>query len=446
MGIRCRRPARLRAARLLCPRPSGATLALAGRRRRARARVGDDARALRGGGGAPAHTLRSSGLARADAALHVEKRARRAMGGGRPGDRGDRRRIRLRGRIPCRGRRLAARRRMVRGRARAGGGRPRPERPRGPLGRGSLRRRPRRGGGARGDRRRGAFRRRPSAREGDRRGGARAGGRARPACRRLDANRRAARARGRPVRDRPRRPDCRRGLPVVRRVVARPDDVVRGPVPLHRTRRRGARGAPARRRDAVGGDAREHRRHRRAGVQHLGRDALVRPRARTPSRGHRRRRPRRGARAGARRDRDPPPGGHAVRDRRRRGRSPAAGSRGLGADVDGRAHRRRARHASHRQAGRGERPLDPGARDRRPGMPHGSMGHGARDGACVVRPALRPRRRRRAARRRRRPRGRRRRGASEPAARGVAPGRPAVRVRSGRLGCRGRGTRRRRRM
>ena len=34
--------------------------------------------------------------------------------------------------------------------------------------------------------------------------------------------RRAARARGRPVRDRSRRPDCRRGLSVVRRVVARP--------------------------------------------------------------------------------------------------------------------------------------------------------------------------------------------------------------------------------
>ena len=50
------------------------------------------------------------------------------------------------------------------------------------------------------------------------------------------------------------------------------------------------------------------------------------------------------ARAGARRDRDPPPGRHAVRDRRRPGDGLLRqGSERLGADVDGRAHRRRAR-------------------------------------------------------------------------------------------------------
>ena len=58
---------------------------------------------------------------------------------------------------------------------------------------------------------------------------------------------------------------------------------------------------------------------------------------------------------------------HALRDRRRPGRrAPATGRRGLGADVDGRTHRRRARHAAGRQARRGERALDPWTRGRRP--------------------------------------------------------------------------------
>ena len=58
---------------------------------------------------------------------------------------------------------------------------------------------------------------------------------------------------------------------------------------------------------------------------------------------------------------------HPLRDRRRPGgRAPATGRRGLGADVDGRPHRRRARHAAGGQARRGERALDPRPRDRRP--------------------------------------------------------------------------------
>ena len=57
-------------------------------------------------------------------------------------------------------------------------------------------------------------------------------------------------------------------LPVVRRLVAGHDDLVRGAVPLHRPGRRGAGAAAGVRGDAVGGDAGQHRRHRSGGVQH----------------------------------------------------------------------------------------------------------------------------------------------------------------------------------
>ena len=262
------------------------------------------------------------------------------------------------------GRRVRARRRVVSGRAGARGGRPRPERPRGPLGGRNVQGRAPAGRLPRGDRLGGAARRRAARRRRDRlrRPGPRRG--RDPRCRRHRFGRRAARPRGRPVRDHDRGPPDGRGrLPVVRRVVARPDDVLRGPLPVDRPRRRGSRGAPDLGRDRVRGDAREHRRHGLARVQHRRRHALVRPCRRPPRLRHRRHRPRPRAGAGARHDRPAPPRRHPLRHRRGHGRRPApSGRRGLGAHVDGRARRRAADHPARRQAGRGQRSVAPRAR------------------------------------------------------------------------------------
>ena len=83
-----------------------------------------------------------------------------------------------------------------------------------------------------------------------RRGPGRDRGRPRPGRRRVH---RAYRHRGRRG----------RRLPVVRRLVAGHDDRVRGAVPRHRARRRGPGAAARVRRHPVGGDAGQHRRHRR---------------------------------------------------------------------------------------------------------------------------------------------------------------------------------------
>ena len=221
---------------------------------------------------------------------------------GDPGGRGDRGRLRLRGRVPRRGRRLAARRRLVPRRPRARGGGARPERPRGPLGGRHVRA----SSSAPGDAHEVTAAAAPfdgalpgGGRDRRRRPRARRGARARQARPRTTADAQLVLAADQFAITTAGRPDRRRRLPVVRRVVARPDDVVRGPLP--RAPDRADEGREVLRRAAatrLGGDAREHRRHRHARVQHRRRDALVRPRARPPRRGHRRRRPRRRARAG----------------------------------------------------------------------------------------------------------------------------------------------------
>ncbi len=186
------------------------------------------------------------------------------------------------------GRRLRRRRQLVPRRPRARRGGARPQRHRGPLGRRHVRRRPRARRHTRGDGRRHLGGRSSRARDRDRRGRPPAGRRARPAGRRLGRDHEAARARRRSVRDHDRRaPDRRCGLPLVRRMVARPDDVVRGPLPHDRAPRRGARGPAYVCCDGVGGHAREHGRHRFARVQHGRRHALVRSRGRPARRGRR---------------------------------------------------------------------------------------------------------------------------------------------------------------
>ena len=211
VGGRDGRPARARAARPLRARPRRSALALAGRGHRRRARAGHGPRPGGGRRRPPADPQRPAGAARADPALHLAQRPRRAVRRRRPEDRGDRRRLRLRGRLP-RGRpRVGARRRVVSRRPVAGGGGPRSERPRGRLGRRHVRRRPRARAGARGHRGRGAVRRRSPARARrscSRRASARGpprGGRAGHG-----ETSTAARAGGRPVRDRRRRPARRR--------------------------------------------------------------------------------------------------------------------------------------------------------------------------------------------------------------------------------------------
>ena len=87
---------------------------------------------------------------------------------------------------------------------------------------------------------------------------------------------------------------------------------------------------------------------------------------------------------------------HPLRHRRRRRRAAARWRGRVGADVDGRPHRRRAGDAADRQAGRSEWVVDPGPRARGAAGPHRSLAPDARDGACVVRRALRPVRRSRA--------------------------------------------------
>ena len=337
----------------------------------------------------PAARGRPAGAARADAALHLAQRPRRAPRERRTGDRAGRRRLRLR----------AGAYRVAGAGWQAGGEWYRDVRAREEAARGLSDREdlwaagtfaaelepgdchevtaaaaPFDGTASRGDR--------------DRRSGAGPRGRARR--RRERRGRRAARARRRPVRDHHLRPPDRgRRLPVVRRVVARPDDLLRGPLPRDRSRRRGPRGAAHVGCDRVRGDAREHRRHRLARVQHRRRHALVRPRGRPSRVRHRRRRPRERARAGAGADRPAPRRRHALRHRRRPGRRAAApGRRRLGADVDGRPRRRRAGHAARGQAGRGERAVAPRARRRGAERVVGA----ARPGRGVVRGTLRPRR------------------------------------------------------
>ena len=120
---------------------------------------------------------------------------------------------------------------------------------------------------------------------------ARRGRRRSDRCRRLAARDRR-RSAGR------RRADRRRRLPVVRRLVARHDDLVRGAVPRHRPGRRRPGAAAAGGGDAVRGHAGQHRRRRGHGVQHRRRHALVPARAGPPRGRHRRPRP--GRRAGRR--------------------------------------------------------------------------------------------------------------------------------------------------
>ena len=181
MGVRRGRSVRPRAPRLVHARPGRAAVALAGRERRPRARDRDGTRPLRGRDRPPSRVRRPAGRARAHAALHVAERPRRALRERRPGGRDDRGRLRVRGRVPRRGRGLAAGRRLVSRRAGARGGGPRAERPRGPLGGGSLQRRAAHGRRPRGDGGGRPERRPAPARRGARRGRARASDGARPA-------------------------------------------------------------------------------------------------------------------------------------------------------------------------------------------------------------------------------------------------------------------------
>ena len=204
-----------------------------------------------------------------------------------------------------------------------------------------------------------------------------------------------------------RRPDRRRRLSVVRRVVARPDDVVRGPLPLDAAAStRGARRCAGRRRPSRRACSRTR--------PTRGRSSTTPPTARSGSStrsgvtsSDRRRRPRRRARAGAGRDRRRATSrARASASASTRRRPPAAGRGRLGADLDGRAHRRRAGDAADREAGRGERALDRSARHRGParerdGPRDGAARRGAR--SSFLERFVR-RRRRRAARRGRRAR------------------------------------------
>ena len=129
---------------------------------------------------------------------------------------------------------------------------------------------------------------------------------------------------------------------------------------------------------ALGGDAGEHGRRRRHGVQHRRRHAVVPARGRPSRCAHWRRRPGGGAGRRPARHRRPPPGRHPLRDPRRSGgRPPDPGCRRVGPDVDGRPGRRPPDHAAVRQAGRGQRPVD-----QRPGRhrrPPDARGPGQRD-------------------------------------------------------------------
>ena len=169
-------------------------------------------------------------------------------GYGEPEVEHDRRRLRLRGRLPRRRRRLDAGGEWYRGvRAREEAARGLNDR-RGHVGGGHVRRRARAGRGARGDGGRGAVRRRAArgdeivAAARERAPDAVAAGRRR---RRVDAQ--LVLAADQFVID-DGGPDGGRRLPVVRRVVARPDDLVRGALPLDRPRATRAARCCARRR------------------------------------------------------------------------------------------------------------------------------------------------------------------------------------------------------
>ena len=285
VGRRDRRPARARAPRLVRARPRRAALALAGRRHRPRARARDGARACRRRSRAPA-APRPTGRSRLELtplctwrSVHGERFAAGGSGG-----RADRRRLRLRGRLP---------------RAGAGwtpggdwyrGVRAREEAARGlndledMWAAGTFAARSSRG------------RRYEVTAAAAPFGGAASGCEAivRAARERAESLVANGRRRGRRRRQlvlaadqfviRRRRPDGGRRLPVVRRVVARPDDVVRGAVPLHRPRStRGASCSAAPRRPSPRACSRTPP-TRHARVQHRRRHALVRPRARPPRR------------------------------------------------------------------------------------------------------------------------------------------------------------------
>jgi len=136
---RCRRSAGARAAHLVRPRGRRAALALADRGARARAGGGDDVRQPVRRRRPPAPRRGQARSPRADRALHVAERPRRAVRRRRSGGRFDRGRLRLRGRLP-RGRcGVPAGRGVVPGRAGARGGGARAQRPGGPVGRRHVR-------------------------------------------------------------------------------------------------------------------------------------------------------------------------------------------------------------------------------------------------------------------------------------------------------------------
>ena len=345
-------------------------LALAGGRRRGRARARARPRPAGGRRRPPPAPRRPAGAARADAALHLAQRARRALRLRRAGRRGGRPRLRLRGRLPRRRRRLGSGRRVVPRRACARGGGPWAERLRGHVGGRRVHGRPRAGRRARGDRGRGAVRRRAPRRRRDRRRRAGAGGascsRRAGAADAVDARLVLAADQFAITTDGP--PDRGRRLPVVRRMVARPDDLVRGPLPDAEPRRRGPRGAAHVGGDRLRGHARQHRRHGLARVQHRRRHALVRS---TRSVGTSRSRATTDLAAELAPVLDEIIRHHVDGTRYGIGVDPAdgllrQGADGLGAHLDGRPHRRRPRDAARRQAGRGERALDPGARTSQP--------------------------------------------------------------------------------
>jgi hypothetical protein len=159
MGGRRGQPTRLRAPRALSARGRRAALALADRRRRARARARDGQRQGGGGRRAPARPRRSARAPRADTALHLAQRPRRAVRvrDARRRVRGGR--LRVRKRVPRRRRRLDAGRRMVFRGSRARGSGARTQRSRRRVGRREVLELPHAGRDPRGDGRSRALRR-----------------------------------------------------------------------------------------------------------------------------------------------------------------------------------------------------------------------------------------------------------------------------------------------
>ena len=260
-----------------------------------------------------------AGAARAHAALHVAERARRAVRERRARGRADGRRLRVRAGLPRRRPRLGGRRRVVPRRPRPRGGGARAERPRGPLG---GRRLPGRAGArrvSRGDRRRRAppTGRLPAATEIVAAARSRAAGLLAAAGATDDVDAQLVLAADQFAITTAGRPTAVAGYPWFGEWSRDLMTSYEGLYPRDRSGRRGPRGAAHVGRDGLRGDAREHRRHRLARVQHGRRHAVVRPRARPPRRGHRRRRPGGRARPGARADRGASSRRDALRDLRR---------------------------------------------------------------------------------------------------------------------------------